>query len=121
RLDLHRAGRVRFLASGQGTAWGDPVCRLRRLSGAVAAIDRRRGALSTVPDDAFRAFDPRAGCHVAPRDVSEGADDTLPERRKMSFDLIVKNGVLPDGRTADIAISGDKIAAIEPNIEAEAG
>ncbi|MBI1622680.1 amidohydrolase family protein [Aquamicrobium zhengzhouense] len=39
----------------------------------------------------------------------------------MSFDLIVKNGVLPDGRTADIAISGDKIAAIEPKIEAEAG
>jgi len=39
----------------------------------------------------------------------------------MSFDLIVKNGVLPDGRTADIAISGDKIAAIEPKIEAQAG
>ena len=39
----------------------------------------------------------------------------------MSFDLIVKNGVLPDGRTADIAIAGDKIAAIEPKIEADAG
>ena len=39
----------------------------------------------------------------------------------MSFDLIVKGGVLPDGRAADIAISGDRIAAIEPKIAAEAG
>ncbi|MCO5156403.1 MAG: amidohydrolase family protein [Aquamicrobium sp.] len=39
----------------------------------------------------------------------------------MSFDLIVKGGTLPDGRTADIAISGDRIAAVEPDIGAEAG
>lgn len=39
----------------------------------------------------------------------------------MSFDLIVKGGVLPDGRAADIAIAGDRIAAIEPTITAEAG
>ena len=39
----------------------------------------------------------------------------------MSFDLIVKGGVLPGGRTADIGISGDTIAAIEPRLEAEAG
>ena len=39
----------------------------------------------------------------------------------MSFDLIVKGGTLPDGRTADIAVSGDRIAAVEPRIEAEAG
>ena len=39
----------------------------------------------------------------------------------MSFDLIVKGGTLPDGRTVDIGISGERIAAIEPRIEAEAG
>ncbi len=39
----------------------------------------------------------------------------------MSFDLIVKGGTLPDGRTADIGISGETIAAIEPNLTAEAG
>ena len=39
----------------------------------------------------------------------------------MSFDLIVKGGILPDGRKADIAISGQKIAAIEPRLDAEAG
>jgi cytosine deaminase len=38
----------------------------------------------------------------------------------MTFDLIVKGGTLPDGRTADIAILGDRIAAVEPRIEAEA-
>ncbi|HWK13966.1 MAG TPA: amidohydrolase family protein [Rhizobiaceae bacterium] len=39
----------------------------------------------------------------------------------MSFDLIVKGGTLPDGTTADIAIEGDRIRAIEPNIDAQAG
>jgi len=39
----------------------------------------------------------------------------------MGFDLIVKGGALPDGRLADIGISGDRIAAIEPRLEAEAG
>ena len=39
----------------------------------------------------------------------------------MSFDLIVKGGTLPDGRTADIGIAGETIAAIEPRLEAEAG
>ena len=39
----------------------------------------------------------------------------------MSFDLIVKGGTLPDGNVADIAIKGDRIAAIEPSIDAEAG
>jgi len=38
----------------------------------------------------------------------------------MSFDLIVKGGTLPDGRAADIGIRGEKIAAIEPKIDAEA-
>jgi cytosine/creatinine deaminase len=38
----------------------------------------------------------------------------------MSFDLLVKNGTLPDGRKADIAITGDKITAVEPNITAPA-
>ena len=37
------------------------------------------------------------------------------------FDLIVKGGRLPDGRLADIGIRGDRIAAIEPALEAEAG
>ena len=39
----------------------------------------------------------------------------------MSFDLVLKGGVLPDGTTADIAVSGDRIAAVAPAIEAEAG
>ena len=38
----------------------------------------------------------------------------------MSFDLIVKGGLLPDGRQADIAISAGQIAAVEPGITAEA-
>jgi cytosine deaminase len=39
----------------------------------------------------------------------------------MSFDLIVKGGTLPDGRVADIGISGETIRAIEPRLDAEAG
>jgi cytosine deaminase len=39
----------------------------------------------------------------------------------MAFDLIVRGGTLPDGRVADIGISGDTIAAIEPRLGAEAG
>ena len=38
----------------------------------------------------------------------------------MTFDLLVKGGTLPDGRVADIAVAGDRIAAVEPKIEAEA-
>ena len=36
------------------------------------------------------------------------------------FDLIVKGGALPDGRVADVAIRGDRIVEIAPNIEFEA-
>lgn len=39
----------------------------------------------------------------------------------MSFDLIVTGGVLPDGKTADIGIKGETIAAIEPSLSAETG
>src|SRR3954453_6726855 len=39
----------------------------------------------------------------------------------MAFDILVKGGILPDGRTADIGISGASISAIEPQIQAEAG
>ncbi|QDC02252.1 amidohydrolase family protein [Mesorhizobium sp. 8] len=39
----------------------------------------------------------------------------------MTFDLLIRNGTLPDGRKADIGIRGEAIAAIEPKIEAEAG
>jgi cytosine deaminase len=39
----------------------------------------------------------------------------------MTFDLIVRGGTLPDGRVADIGIRGDRIAAVEPKIEAAAG
>jgi len=39
----------------------------------------------------------------------------------MSFDLLLKGGNLTDGSRADIAISGDKIVAIEPTIVGEAG
>ncbi len=38
----------------------------------------------------------------------------------MSFDLIVRGGVLPDGRQADIAIAKGRIAAVEPGITAAA-
>jgi cytosine deaminase len=38
----------------------------------------------------------------------------------MTFDLLVRGGTLPDGRVADIAISGDRIAAVEPRINADA-
>ncbi len=38
----------------------------------------------------------------------------------MTFDLLIRNGTLPDGRTADIGIRGTTIAAIEPSIQAEA-
>jgi len=39
----------------------------------------------------------------------------------MSFDIIIRGGTLPDGSTADVGIRGDRIAAIEPRIDAEAG
>ena len=39
----------------------------------------------------------------------------------MGFDIIVKGGILPDGRVADIGISGDRIAAIDETLSAEAG
>jgi len=38
----------------------------------------------------------------------------------MSFDLIVKGGILPDGKHADIGIRAGAIAAIEPRIEGKA-
>lgn len=38
----------------------------------------------------------------------------------MTFDLIVKGGVLPDGRQADIAMAGGRIAAVEQGITAPA-
>ena len=36
-------------------------------------------------------------------------------------DLIVRGGTLPDGRVADIAITGERIVAVEQGITAEAG
>jgi len=39
----------------------------------------------------------------------------------MTFDLIVRGGTLPDGSVADIGITGARIAAIAPRLEAEAG
>lgn len=38
----------------------------------------------------------------------------------MDFDLIVRGGTLPDGRIADIGISGETIAAIEPKLDGSA-
>lgn len=38
----------------------------------------------------------------------------------MTFDLIVRGGVLPDGTRADIAIAAGRIAAVAPGITAEA-
>ncbi|MER9652753.1 amidohydrolase family protein [Mesorhizobium sp. M0152] len=39
----------------------------------------------------------------------------------MDFDLIVRGGTLPDGRVADIGISGETITAIEPALKNSAG
>jgi cytosine/creatinine deaminase len=39
----------------------------------------------------------------------------------MSFDILLKGGTLPDGKPADIAITGGKITAVEENISGEAG
>ncbi len=40
----------------------------------------------------------------------------------MTFDLLIKDAALPDGRrNMDIAVAGGRIAAIEPGIAAEAG
>src|SRR4051794_10512984 len=39
----------------------------------------------------------------------------------MAFDILVKGGILSDGRTVDLGISADRIAAVEPKIEAQAG
>ncbi len=39
----------------------------------------------------------------------------------MTFDILLKNGTLPDGARADIAIAGGRIAAVDPLIDAEAG
>lgn len=36
------------------------------------------------------------------------------------FDLLIRGGILPDGRTADIAITGDRIMAVEPRIDSDA-
>src|SRR5918999_2904924 len=39
----------------------------------------------------------------------------------MAFDLLIRNAALPDGRSGvDIACAGGRIAAVEPNIAAEA-
>lgn len=39
----------------------------------------------------------------------------------MTFDLLVRGGALPDGRVVDIGVYGDRIAAIEPELAADAG
>ncbi len=39
----------------------------------------------------------------------------------MTFDILVKGGTLPDGRTVDVAIADRRTAAVEAPIDAEAG
>lgn len=39
----------------------------------------------------------------------------------MNYDLVIKGGVLPDGRQADIAIAGKTIAAVAPGLSTDAG
>ncbi|WP_422371541.1 amidohydrolase family protein [Hoeflea sp.] len=39
----------------------------------------------------------------------------------MSFDILLKGGVLPDGSRADIGVQGGRIAAIETSIDGDAG
>ncbi len=50
---------------------------------------------------------------VAPRPGARRPDGAVQQRRALMFDLIVKGGTLPDGRVADIGITGGKITAIE--------
>jgi cytosine deaminase len=38
----------------------------------------------------------------------------------MNFDLLLKGGTLPDGRVADIAVTGSRISAVAPGISAAA-
>ena len=38
----------------------------------------------------------------------------------MAFDLLIKNGVLTDGRAVDIALKDGRLAAVEAGITAEA-
>jgi cytosine deaminase len=38
----------------------------------------------------------------------------------MDFDIIVRNGILPDGQQADIGIAGDRITSMERKIDAQA-
>jgi cytosine deaminase len=38
----------------------------------------------------------------------------------MTFDILLRGGTLPNGKVADIAVSGDRIAAVDPRIDAEA-
>ena len=38
----------------------------------------------------------------------------------MSFDLLIRGGTLPDGRVRDIGVRGERIAAVEPRLDAEA-
>ncbi len=39
----------------------------------------------------------------------------------MIFDLLVRQGILPDGAVADIGIANGRIAAIGANLDGEAG
>jgi cytosine deaminase len=39
----------------------------------------------------------------------------------MTFDLIIRGGILPDGTRADIGINGETIAAIAPSLPTDAG
>ena len=39
----------------------------------------------------------------------------------MTIDILVRGGTLPNGTRADIAITGDRITAVEAGITAEAG
>ncbi len=39
----------------------------------------------------------------------------------MTFDLLIRGGTLPDGSIADIGITGGRIAALAPDLPAEAG
>ena len=69
----------------------------------------------------FTGEGPPSGILSQRPDLVSGEEED-PERRAMTFDLIIRGATLPDGRKdIDIAARDGRIAAIEPNSQAEAG
>src|SRR5205085_2012146 len=121
RLDLRGAGGVRVLAARQGTAGRPAVRVLRRAATAAAAIRRGGAAVPGLPHAPVRAVHPRAGAGGAPRGLSSGPDEAVPQRGKMMLDLLITNAALPDGRTGmAVAVHDGRITEVTQGLQAQA-